>query len=272
MTARMLEPFDPVVVAPWRIGAGSRGALLLHGFAGTPPELRRLGEHLAASGWRCHAPALPGHAATPEALERTTWRDWVAGAQRALDELAAECDVTVVAGQSMGATMALHLAATDLRVAAVASLAAPVRLAGFLLRLLPALKHVARWHRPGDDVDLWNQDAVEELYSYGLRSTRAINELNRFCAHVRDELAQVRCPVLVLHGGRDRTVDPACADEIARRLVCSTSVERHVFPRSGHALSVDVDRERVNMLVEAWFERFTAAAHAAAASAEAAAV
>jgi len=154
-------------------------------------------------------------------------------------------------------------------VAAVASLAAPVRLAGLLLRLLPALKHVARWHRPGDDVDLWDQEAVEELYSYGLRATSAINELNRFCAFVRDELAQVRSPVLVLHGGRDRTVDPACADEIAQRLVCSASVEKHLFPRSGHALSVDVDRERVNTMVEAWFERFTDAAEPADAEAAA---
>src|SRR5207302_7595502 len=139
----------PAVVAPWRIGTGRRGALLLHGFAGTPPELRRLGEHLAARGWRCHAPALPGHAATPQALQQTTWRDWAGGAQRALDELSAECDQVFIAGQSMGGSLALHLAATDARVQAVASLAAPVWLPGFRVRLLPVFKHVVRWHRPG---------------------------------------------------------------------------------------------------------------------------
>ena len=79
----------------------------------------------------------------------------------------------MVAGQSMGGTLALHLAAHDLRVRAVATLAAPIWLSGPLPPLLPVLKRVVRWHRTGDDVDLWNPDAVEELYSYGRRPTRA---------------------------------------------------------------------------------------------------
>src|SRR5437879_6801892 len=116
MTARTLLPFDAEVVRPWSLGSGPRGALLLHGFAGTPPELRRLGEHLAAHGWRCAAPAMAGHATMPEDLERATWRDWAESAGRALDELAAECTQVVVAGQSMGGSMALHLAAHDDRI------------------------------------------------------------------------------------------------------------------------------------------------------------
>src|SRR5438132_1117372 len=91
MPARTLQPFDETLVAPWRLGAGRRGVLLLHGFAGTPPELRRLGEHLAAHGWRCHAPALPGHAATPEALEDTAWHDWARAAFAGPDDPAASC-------------------------------------------------------------------------------------------------------------------------------------------------------------------------------------
>ncbi len=256
MTARTLEPFDPQVVAPWRLGDARRGALLIHGFASTPPELRRLGEHLARRRWRCDAPALAGHAATPEALEATTWRDWLTSAQRALDDLAAECDEIVVAGQSMGGTVALHLAATDMRVRAVATMSAPLRLSGRLHHLLPLMIPAVRWYYPGDDVDLWNPGAIEELYSYGRRATRSIRELKRLMAAVRDELVQVRAPVLVLHGGRDRTVDPRNAEEVERRLVNSTNVVRRLLPRSGHAMSVDVDREAVNEMVGDWFERY----------------
>ena len=92
MTTRSNAPFDPEVVRPWRIGTGPRGALLLHGFAGTPPELRRLGEELANAGWRCHGPLLAGHGTTPEDLARTRWEDWAASAEEALAELRAECD------------------------------------------------------------------------------------------------------------------------------------------------------------------------------------
>lgn len=256
MTARTLQPFDPDVVRPWTLGDGPRGALLIHGFAGTPPELRRLGEMLAGHGFRCHAPVLPGHGTHPRDLELTRWQDWADCVAGAFDDLSAECSDVVVAGQSMGGALALHLAANDLRVSAVASLASPIWLPGPIPPLLPLIKRVVRWHRAGDDVDLWHPDAVEELYSYGMRPTRSIDELRRLCAVVRNELAQIRAPVLVLHGERDRTIDPRCAYEIARRLVDSRAVELTMLPRSGHAISVDVDRDTVNADILRWFERF----------------
>ena len=260
MTARQQGPFDPEVVAPWRLGEGRRGVLLLHGFAGTPPELRRLGVHLAARGWRCHAPALAGHARTPEELATTTWRDWARSAREALEELRAECDAVCVAGQSMGGSMALHLAAADPSIAAVAALAAPIWLRDWRLRLLPVLHRAVRWHVPDDDVDLHDPRAIDELWSYGRRPTRSILEFTRLIATVRDELAMVRAPVLLLHGGRDRTIDPRNMADIAARLVCSRAVETLLLPRSGHAVSVDVDRETVNARVAAWLERWTAGA------------
>ena len=254
MTARTLEPFDPDVVRPWALGDGPRGVLLLHGFAGTPPELRRLGEHLATHGYRCAAPALAGHGLTPEDLERTTRRDWVRSAQVALNALAAECDTVMVAGQSMGGTIALHLAATDLRVAAVATLAAPVWLSALVARALPLVRRVVRWQHPGHDIDLYDLAAIEELHSLGRRPMRSIHEFALLLAEVRNELACVRAPALVLHGGRDRTINPANAREIERRLVCSRAVERQTFPRSGHGMSVDIDRDEINARVRAWFD------------------
>jgi len=256
MTARTLLPFEPDVVRPWTLGTGPRGALLLHGFAGTPPELRRLGEHLAAHGWRCHAPAMAGHATTPEDLAQTTWRDWADSAATALQALLDDCESVVVAGQSMGGSMALHLAAHDDRIRAVATLAAPVWLSDWRVRLLPLAQHLVRWDVPGDDVDLFWPEAVHELHSYGRRPTRAIRQLDLFTGVVRRELALVRQPVLVLHGGRDQVIDPRNAVDIERGLVCSAAVERHTYLRSGHGMSVDVDREEINARVLAWFDRF----------------
>jgi esterase/lipase len=143
-----------------------------------------------------------------------------------------------------------------MRVRAVASLATPLWLPGFLVNLLPVIRHVVRWHTPSSDVDLWDEAAVAELHSYGVRSMSSINELRRLVGTVRDELAEVRAPVLVLHGARDRLIAPACATEIAQRLVSSEHVDLHVYPRSGHAISIDVDRDDINLRVATWFEHF----------------
>jgi carboxylesterase len=159
----------------------------------------------------------------------------------------------------MGGALALHLAANDLRVRAVASLATPLWLPGYLQHFLPLISRVVRWHTPSSDVDLWDQTAVEELYSYGVRSTTSILQLKRLVSTVRDELAQVRAPVIVLHGARDRTIDPGCAGEIARRLISSAATDLHLYPRSGHAVSVDVDRDDINTRIAAWFERYAPA-------------
>ena len=264
MAARTLTPFDPEVVRPWALGDGRRGVLLVHGFAGTPPELRRLGEHLAAHGYRCRGVALAGHASTPEALEATGRREWIASAQAALDALAAECAEVMVAGQSMGGTIALHLAATDLRVAAVATMAAPVWLRGPARWAVPVVGRVIRWQHPGTDIDLYDLEAIDELYSLGRRPMRAIAEFVHLLGDVRDELVAIRAPVLLLHGGRDRTIDPANALEIERRLVCSAEVRRRHFPRSGHGMSVDVDRDEINAAVLEWFDTHSRVSAAAA--------
>jgi carboxylesterase len=254
MTARTLVSFDPEVVRPWTLGEGRRGVLLLHGFAGTPPELRRLGEHLARNGYRCRGPMLAGHGTTPQDLGASAHTDWIASAQRELDILAAECDEVMVAGQSMGGTLALHLAATDLRVAAVATLAAAVWLSGLAVRILPVARHVVRWHQASDDIDLYEPAGIEELYSHGRRPMSSIHQFTQLIGHVRNELAAIRAPVLVIHGGRDRTIDPDNALEIERRLVCSADVARISFPRSGHGMSVDIDRDQINAAVLSWFD------------------
>ena len=122
---------------------------------------------------------FPGTARRRRSSSARAGRTGRRACRTAFDELAAECSDVVVAGQSMGGTLALHLAAHDHRVRAVATLAAPMWLSGPLPPLLPILSHVVRWHRAGDDIDLWNPDAVEELHSYGMRPTRSINELRR---------------------------------------------------------------------------------------------
>lgn len=250
--ARAPQAFDPEAVAPWRLGEGKRGVLLVHGFAGTPPELRRLGEHLAANGFRCYAPALAGHASTTEEMAKTGFRDWVRTARAGLDELLLSCNSVAVVGQSMGGTIALHLAATDTRVQAVTTLAAPLWLGGPWPIVLPWMRFVFPWHSVTPAPELGSEEAMQ---SYTWRSNRTVIELFRLMRLVRGELGRICAPVLIIHGGADRTINPRNSYDIARGLRHSQAIKWIIYPRSGHALSVGADATRINQRVLEWLDR-----------------
>ena len=93
------------------LGEGRNGVLLIHGLGGTPTELKLVAKGLARNGFKVYCCQLAGHCGTPEDLTATTWEDWYASVETAFDKLRAECDTMVVGGLSMGAVLALHLAA-----------------------------------------------------------------------------------------------------------------------------------------------------------------
>src|SRR4051812_2345004 len=96
------EPFD--------LPGGPVGVLLCHGFTGTPQSLRDWGEHLAEAGFTVRCPLLPGHGTRWQDANASTEDDWYDELSQALDDLVGRCSTVVVAGLSMGGTLALRLA------------------------------------------------------------------------------------------------------------------------------------------------------------------
>jgi carboxylesterase len=96
------------------LGEGRNGVLLIHGLGGTPTELKLVAKGLARNGFKVHCCQLAGHCGTPADLTATKWEDWYASVEAAFDKLRADCDTMVVGGLSMGAVLALHLAAQRL--------------------------------------------------------------------------------------------------------------------------------------------------------------
>src|SRR5713101_7126933 len=118
------SPAEPAQLQPFRFRGGTRGCLLIHGFAGTPPEMRGMGQFLAAGGYDVMGPLLAGHGLTPEARAATGLRDWAPSAEEVLAELRRDCADVFVGGQSLGATLALHLAAIHSEVRGVLTMGA----------------------------------------------------------------------------------------------------------------------------------------------------
>jgi len=248
------SPAEPEQLQPFRIRGGVRGCLLIHGFAGTPPEMRGLGEFLGAGGYDVMGPLLAGHGLTPEAMALTRWPDWVRSAEEALAALRRDCSEVFVCGQSLGGTLALHLAATHPEVRGVITMGAmgsPKYFRDWRIKILRGLKYVRPWHVPSDEVDLGDPAAVRLLHSYARRPTVCIESLMHLLRVLDRELPQVRVPALILHGRGDRTVDVGNAPHILER-IGSADKQLVWFERSGHAITVDLEHDLLFTSVLNW--------------------
>ena len=63
------------LVEPFYFPGNRVGCLLIHGFSGSPSEMRFMGERLAKAGWTVSGILLSGHGTTPEQMAKTTWED-----------------------------------------------------------------------------------------------------------------------------------------------------------------------------------------------------
>ncbi|AKQ63170.1 Lipase LipU [Myxococcus hansupus] len=245
---------DPEKTAPFELGRGEDVCLLLHGFTGSPWDVRPLGEALAARGLRVVAPRLPGHGTTPQALLHVTWRDWQAAAERALHALNRGRGV-FVAGLSMGALLALGLAARNPEAVRALTLVAPaVRFRGprmFLIRQL-ARTPVLEWTHPWvakTGTDISDPEALAEAPVLPAFPVARLRDLCTLQTLAIPDAARVRCPTLVAVAEQDHVVDPEGGRWLARRLTSAPSVRVlslrqgfHVIPRdtAGPLLAVEV--------------------------------
>jgi len=237
------------------VPGGPTGCLLLHGFTGTPHEMRFLGTTLAARGYTVSGIRLAGHCTRVEDLAATCWHDWYASALAGLQALEPHAQRVVVVGQSMGALLALELAAARPEIVAAVVVLSPalvlahplVRYGGRVLPLVvPLLPERHRYVGKGTS-DIADPRARAESPNYRRVPLRALTELVRLQRRVRRRLPLVRQPVLVIHGRQDHTCPMANVEMLERGL--GGPVQVRVLPESFHIISVDVERERVAALV-----------------------
>lgn len=218
--------------------------LLVHGFTGSPPEMRGLGEFLASNGLAVLGVRLAGHGTTPEDMARTGRRDWVASAEMGLQRLQAQSRQVFVAGLSMGGLLTLHLAARYPLSGAVV-MSTPTHIDGdWRIPLLPVLKHFVHWHTPNDPPDLSDLTALERIWTYPRIPIRCIDELFQLSRRVRRELPKIRVPLLIMHGRRDRAVPLTSAQEIYDT-VGSADKTLVWLEHSGHCITEDIERQAV---------------------------
>lgn len=226
---------------PFRLdGSGSLGVLLIHGFTGTPYEMRPLGMFLAESGISSVAPLLRGHGTHPNDMVSCRYGDWLADAETALDALLAEHQRVVLIGLSMGGAIALNLAARrsgDARLLAVISICAPIRLVDWRLGLPHVFSRLIRWQAWGKP-DIKDTRAWAGHVGYRRFRSRAVHELIALLRETQQLLPRVHQPLLVVQARIDNVVPPTNAQAIYDG-VASTSKRLVWLDDCYHVVTVD---------------------------------
>lgn len=243
--------------APFDLAGGPDAALLLHGFSGSPFEVRLVAERLARDGVRCVGPVLPGHDGPAERLIGVRWKDWVEAGREALHRLDGSRRILVL-GCSMGALVALALAHSEpARVSALALLAPALRLralsrvASFLAHETPLPRWIPIIPKFGG-TDIHDREMRARNPCQDAISLAGLSELVDFQRAVDRMLPGIAAPALCVAGGQDHTVALSGVRRLARR-IGSGPARVLVLPDSYHLVGLDVERGRCANEVAAFF-------------------
>lgn len=240
----------PLGGEPVFLKQGPRALLFIHGFTSTPESLMPVAESLARAGWTVQLPLLPGHGTTPEDMEKYSFQDWMEAVLAAWDGLSRSYERPAVAGLSMGAALALHVACRR-PVSAVAALAPSLYIKDWRLSLLPLLRLVKHWNAAIAN-DIKGRELQETAYPrFALKNVADLLELQKI---VRAELPGLRAPLLGIQSREDHTVPPSCLDDLMR-WAGSEVKEQHRLLNSYHVITLDQERGTVAGLMDKFFSR-----------------
>jgi carboxylesterase len=238
------ENFVPLLpgAEPFHHDGGSVGALLCHGFTGSPQSLRPWANYLAEHDYTVSLPRLPGHGTRWQDMQLTRWDDWYSELDRALTALLERCEDVFVMGLSMGGALALRLA--EQRSADVAGIVlvnpyvVNVRRSFKLLPVLKLLTPTAK----GVAGDIKKANTIE--VGYDRVPLRALASLVENVDKTRADLGRITSPLLIFRSSIDHVVEPdSCRELLAH--VGTSEVEELVLEDCYHVATLDNEAETI---------------------------
>ncbi|MBE2271871.1 MAG: alpha/beta fold hydrolase [Anaerolinea sp.] len=216
---------------------GTKGvALLVHGFPGSPAEMRPLAEALNKQGWTVRVILLPGFGAEIEKLPRRGYTDWMAAVGQALLEMKVRgTRPLLVVGHSMGGSLAIN-AATQIKPEGLIVYSPFTRLDHPLWRLLPLISMVVKSFNPFtltkiDFDDPQTRAGMHEFMPDANLDDPAVRAAilkfklpTSVLLHIRkagmmavESAPEVKCQTLIVQGTRDPLVSAQSTKELLPR-------------------------------------------------------
>jgi len=228
---------------PFFLPAGKTGCLFVHGFTGTPKEMRLMGNYLQNEGITALGIRLAGHGTDIKHMVRMRWQDWFASVEDGFHVLQGICDRVFIAGLSMGGALSL-LAASKLPLQGAIAMSVPYSLKkDWRIKLAIPLSGFLPVVGKGES-DAADKKTEKEHIAYSDYPTRSIADLASLLDETRNNLTRIQIPVLMIHSRSDGTV-PA---DHQKKYLSHLQINNHeavMLDKSGHVITGDVERNIV---------------------------
>jgi carboxylesterase len=228
------KPYPQLEHDSFSAGASDKRALLIHGFPGTPYELRGLAEALVKRGWQVSVPLLPGFGKDIINLPKKNRHDWLNKINSEYEMLKKGSKHTLLVGFSMGGALSL-VSSVSLKPDQLILLAPFSKLPDWREKLLPVVKYILPELRPFEKADFNEESVIAEfkkmLPDTDLRDVTVQAQLRKLVTLKTESLVQLReigqlaltnaprvtSPCVVIQGTEDTTVIPPYTKKLVGR-------------------------------------------------------
>jgi len=251
--------------------------LLFHGLLSSPQEFGLITHWLRNRGIQHLAPVVPGYTLATGILT-PNWQDWRHAALEFVENQPDASEPVIVGGLCMGGVLAAAAALkTRRRVAGVILMSPTFEYDGWGLSPIRHLRHLGYWTRldrffsvgerepygvKNEKIRRWIVQEMKERQNSAVGPLRiplpALREGERMMAEVRTHLAELDCPLLVMHARDDEITSLRSVEQLFESLPARDK-ELEILENSYHMITIDNDRHQVARSLERFVKKVSAA-------------
>lgn len=236
----------------------SPAILMIHGFGGSPFDVRPLAEILEKRGYAVKAVLLPGHGTRARDLKDIKKEEWLKESFACYRDLKDEYGDVSIVGFSMGGAIGLCIAAENE--------------VDKLVLISPYFKVRKRWFNFGRPEDWarrfsWiipyvrkpkmgqinDPNGLRRYVAYMHLPTKAVNELDGVGTLAKEKAKRVTCPTLWAHSGGDIVADFRLSKQIFKSVPASKKYFIE-YQKSNHIILYDYDSQDLSDKIVSFFE------------------
>ncbi|MCY3411716.1 MAG: alpha/beta fold hydrolase [Candidatus Heimdallarchaeota archaeon] len=229
------------------------GIILQHGFIGANIDWLFVANRLARLGYRVFLPILPGYGVDRYHLHNSQHEQWIENLAQSIELMKQEKPgrKIIIAGHSLGGSIALIQAAVRNDLAGIITVSAPIKYPKivhlFSKVSVKFLGNVNLRYRnfKFKDKRLHNNPYIIRIRNkFDKVSIYTLNEVIKVLEKTESLVQKVHQPILIIHSKYDKTVPYGNAKRIYK-LVGSKDKELMMYKQSYHIILADIDKERL---------------------------